>query len=85
MTAATLVSAKSLRAECERIARAGYSCDRQEFIAGLIALAVPVRDRSGAVRAAVAVHAPAARMPLRRAMTQLGPLREAAREMELLL
>ncbi len=85
MTPATLTSAKALRAECERIARAGYSCDREEFIAGLIAVAVPVRDRAGAVRAAVAVHAPIARMALRRALAQLGALREAAKRMELLL
>ncbi len=85
MTPATLVSAKALRAECERIARAGHSCDREEFIAGLIAVAVPVRDRSGAVRAAVAVHAPAARMTLRRALSQLEPLRDAAKKMERLL
>src|SRR5947209_7088536 len=44
MTPATLTSAKALRAECERIAAAGHSCDREEFIAGLIAVAVPVRD-----------------------------------------
>lgn len=85
MMLATLVGAKALRAECERIARAGYSCDREDFIAGLIAVAVPVRDEAGAVRAAVAVHAPAARMTLRRALAQLEPLREAAKKMERLL
>jgi DNA-binding IclR family transcriptional regulator len=85
MTAATLVTTKSLLGECERIARAGYSCDREEFIAGLIAVAVPVRDRDGAVRAAIAVHAPVARMSLRRALSQLEPLRDAAKKMERLL
>ena len=85
MTPSTLVQAKALRAECDRIARAGYSCDREEFIAGLIAVAVPVRDRTGAVRAAVAVHAPAARMSLRRALAQLAALREAAQKMERLV
>ncbi len=85
MTSTTIVAAKALRAECERIAKAGYSCDREEFIAGLIAVAVPVRDRAGSVRAAVAVHAPAARMTLRRALTQLVPLRDAAKKMERLL
>lgn len=85
MTPATIVGARALGAECERIARAGYSCDREEFIAGLIAVAVPVRDPAGSVRAAIAVHAPVARMNLRRALTQLGPLREAAKKMEKLL
>lgn len=85
MTPATIVAGKTLAAECDRIARAGYSCDREEFIAGLIAVAVPVRDATGAVRAAVAVHAPVARMTLRKALMQLGPLREAAKKMEKLL
>jgi IclR family acetate operon transcriptional repressor len=85
MTPATLVSGKALRAECERISKAGYSCDREEFIAGLIAVAVPVRDGAGSVRAAVAVHAPVARMTLRRALTLLAPLRDAAKKMERLL
>ena len=85
MTPATLVHAKALRTECERIAKAGYSCDREEFIAGLIAVAVPVRDSSGTVRAALAVHAPTARLTLRRAIAQLQPLREAAKRMERLL
>ena len=65
--------------------RAGHSCDREEFIAGLIAVAVPVRDRQGAVRAAIAVHAPTARMTLRRALAQIEPLREAAKKMERLI
>ncbi|MEO8924515.1 MAG: IclR family transcriptional regulator [Caldimonas sp.] len=85
MTPTTIISAKALRAGCERIVKAGYSCDREEFIAGLIAVAVPVRDRAGAVRAAVAVHAPTARMTLRRALTLLEPLRDAAKRMERLL
>jgi IclR family acetate operon transcriptional repressor len=85
MTPATIVSGKALAAECERIAKAGHSCDREEFIAGLIAVAVPVRDAAGSVRAAIAVHAPVARMTLRRALTQLAPLREAAKKMEKLL
>jgi len=85
MTPATIVAAKTLGAECERIAKVGYSCDREEFIAGLIAVAVPVRDAAGSVRAAIAVHAPVARMTLRQALTQLGPLREAAKKMEKLL
>jgi len=85
MTAKTLVTLKALRAECERIARAGYSCDREEFITGLVAVAVPVRDAAGTVRAAVAVHAPVARMSLREAIAQVGAIRAAAARMQRLL
>ena len=84
-TPRTITSAKALRAECERIAAAGYSCDREEFITGLIAVAVPVRDREGTVRAAIAMHAPVARMTLKAAEARLTALRAAAKRMSALL
>jgi len=85
MTRQTLATAKALRAECEAIARSGHSCDREEFIAGLIAVAVPVRDTAGQVRAAIALHAPVARMSLAEAQRQLPALHAAAARMGQLL
>ena len=85
MTRNTIVSAKSLRAECDRIAEQGYSCDREEFITGLIAVAVPVHGDDGAARAAIAVHAPVARMTLDGAVEQLPALEAAAKRMRALL
>ena len=85
MTPSTLVSAKALRSECQAIAGAGHACDREEFVAGLIAVAVPVRDAAGAVRAAIALHAPTARMSLRAAIAKLPLLRNAAAKMSALL
>ncbi|MBL8325715.1 MAG: IclR family transcriptional regulator [Rubrivivax sp.] len=78
MTRHTLTTAKALRAECAAIAAGDHSCDREEFIAGLIAVAVPVRNAAGDVRAAVALHAPSARMSLAQAERQLPALKEAA-------
>jgi len=85
MTRNTIVTAKGLRAECDRIAEQGYSCDREEFIAGLIAVAVPVHGDDGAARAAIAVHAPVARMTLDGAVEQLPALQAAAKRMRALL
>lgn len=85
MTRNTIVTAKGLRAECDRIAEQGYSCDREEFIAGLIAVAVPVHGDDGAARAAIAVHAPVARMTLDAAVEQLPALHAAAKRMRALL
>ena len=85
MTRNTIVTAKGLRAECDRIEEQGYSCDREEFIAGLIAVAVPVRGEDGAARAAIAVHAPVARMTLDGAVEQLPALHAAAKRMRALL
>jgi DNA-binding IclR family transcriptional regulator len=85
MTRHTLITAKALRAECESIAAQGHSCDREEFIAGLIAVAVPVHDARGIVRAAIALHAPTARMALAQAQRMLPALRAAAARMSALL
>lgn len=84
MTRNTLVTKKALRAECAAIAAAGHSCDREEFIAGLIAVAVPVVG-IGNGRAAIAVHAPTARMSLSQALAKLPALKAAAAQMRELL
>jgi IclR family acetate operon transcriptional repressor len=85
MTASTLTTPDALRAECEAIAKGGYSRDREEFIAGLVAVAVPVRDAAGAVRAALAVHAPTARMSMDDALKRIDALKAAALRMSALL
>ena len=85
MTKRTLTSARALKVECERIAKQGWSSDNEEFIAGLIAVAVPVRDAQGTVRAAIAVHAPTARYSLAQARAALPRLKDAAGKMAALL
>ena len=85
MTRHTLTSAKALKTECAAIAVQGHSSDREEFIAGLIAVAVPVRDTRGRARAAIALHAPTARLSLTDAQRQLPALRAAAAQMSALL
>ena len=85
MTDNTLTSARALQKECNAIAAAGHSLDREEFITGLVAIAVPVRDRQGDVRAAMAVHAPCARMSLEQARGHLPSLHAAAKRMGRLL
>ncbi len=85
MTAHTITSVDALRDECDAIAARGYSCDREEFIAGLIAVAVPVVDAAGVTRATIAVHAPVARMSLDEAIARTGALKHAAGRMSPLL
>jgi DNA-binding IclR family transcriptional regulator len=81
LTRNSLTEVGALRAECDAIAARGYATDREEFMAGLIAVAVPVRDAGGEVRAAIAVHAPAARMSLDDAVSRLPALQAAAARM----
>ncbi|WP_338090183.1 IclR family transcriptional regulator C-terminal domain-containing protein [Sinorhizobium meliloti] len=63
-TPATIMSADALETEFAEILCDGYSTDREEFMMGLIAIAVPVFDRNGRVVASLACHAPKARMTL---------------------
>jgi IclR family transcriptional regulator, acetate operon repressor len=86
-TPATLTKPAALQAELARIEREGYALDREEFLPGLVCVAVPVPPAATATggaangqRAALclAVQAPAMRMPVERAAQVLPALRRAA-------
>ena len=85
MTERTLTSVSALEAECREVAERDYALDCEEFIPGLVAVAVPVRDAQGEVRAAIAVHAPVARMSAQQALERLPALKAAAVRMGRLL
>src|SRR5689334_14306062 len=71
LTPRTITGRKALESELARIAKRGYSTDDEEFIIGLIAVAVPVIGPSRRVVGAVACHAPEARLSLARAIDHL--------------
>jgi DNA-binding IclR family transcriptional regulator len=79
-TESTITDAKRLTAELARIRANRYATDNEEFHAGLVCVAVPVPGNNRAC-AALAVHAPASRMPLERALGYLPVLRRAASAM----
>jgi DNA-binding IclR family transcriptional regulator len=85
LTHATLTTPQALREECDAILEAGFARDNEEFVAGLIAIAVPVRDAEGAVRATVSVHAPTARMTMEQAESKIDLLHRAAAAMSKLI
>jgi IclR family transcriptional regulator, KDG regulon repressor len=58
VTTHTLVDAGDLEAEAARTAERGHAVEDGEFLPGLRGVAVPVRDTSGAVPAALAVAGP---------------------------
>lgn len=76
-TETTITESKRLAAELARIRAQRYATDNEEFHAGLVCVAVPVLGKKRAC-AALAVHAPASRMPLERALSYLPVLRRAA-------
>ncbi|TFZ08034.1 IclR family transcriptional regulator [Ramlibacter humi] len=79
-TPQTITTRQALDEELERIRGCGHAVDAEEYVQGLVCVAVPVlAPGQNAVRCAVAVQAPAARMPLARALQHLGRLSDAAR------
>lgn len=74
----TITDRRALDAELAAIRRGDLSTDNEEYLAGLVCVAVPVAAPDGRNVACVAVHAPVARMPLERALTHVPALREAA-------
>jgi len=76
-TERTIVDRPRLEAELARVRRARLAVDDEEYLAGLVCVAVPV-SVDGRVVACVAVQAPVARMPLDTALGHVPALRDAA-------
>jgi DNA-binding IclR family transcriptional regulator len=78
-TATTITDARRLRGELARIRRQGYSTDNQEFMSGVVCIAVPVSGpRNGGVCAGLAISAAEARLTLAGVRRFLPDLRKAA-------
>ena len=77
-TATTITEPRRLKAELDRIRRQGYSIDDQEFMSGVVCIAVPVKDPRGGVCAGLAISAAEARLTLAGIKRFLPDLRTAA-------
>ncbi|HKZ13977.1 MAG TPA: IclR family transcriptional regulator [Solirubrobacterales bacterium] len=62
----SITSRENLLAELALIRERGYAVGREESTIGIVAVAVPLRTRRGSVPAALAVSAPAQRLPVER-------------------
>ncbi len=80
-TPATLTGIAALERELAAVAGQGYGLDREEFLPGLVCVAVPVPPPAAQDRASlcVALQAPAVRLPIDRALKWLPALQRAAR------
>ena len=85
LTDQTITEMDQLRKSLEEIQQLGYSEDCQEFITGLIAIAVPVHDAQGELRAAMAIHGPTSRISMDDLHCMLPDLKKAANRMSDLL
>ena len=77
-TARTLTKLDALEREFKRVARDGYALDNEEFLPGLLCVAVLVPANEGRSNLCVAVQAPLVRVNKERALGMLPALRRAA-------
>ncbi|MCV6903384.1 MAG: IclR family transcriptional regulator, partial [Achromobacter xylosoxidans] len=84
-TPRTLTDPARLEDELERLATRGIGIDNEEFVRGMSAVAVPVRDAQDRVVAAVACHAPTARLLLDDLLRAVPVLQGAAQSMSAVL
>jgi DNA-binding IclR family transcriptional regulator len=77
-TERTITDVDALAKALRKVRSEGVGTDVGEYLEGSVCLAVPVADRHGRVHAAVALHGPAPRVTLKRALACLPSLRAAA-------
>lgn len=80
-TERTITDGARLAAELRQVRKEQVSFDREEYLAGVICMAVPVIGKNGELLAALAIQAPEARMNVQIARRHLPALRRAATEL----
>lgn len=83
--ARTPADRQKLEVELVRIEKRGYGIDNEEFVRGMVAVSVPVLGKNGKPVAAIACHAPTARLTLDELVDNIPRLRAAAEEMRAVL
>ena len=78
LTEATHTKPEKLLEDLAAISERGYSLDEEEFLEGMVAIAVPIVDSSDRFIAALAFHGPTQRISIESAIDRLGILQAAA-------
>ncbi len=78
LTRATKTDVDVLIEDLDAINERGYSLDEEEFLDGMVAIAVPVTDADGRYVASLAFHGPTQRLKITDAIAKKGVLQEAA-------
>ena len=84
-SAETITSMDQLESELERIRERGYAIDNQEFLAGTVAIGVPVYDFKKRLSLVLTVQAPVFRLPIESVERCLPALMRAAKRLETLM
>jgi len=81
----THVDSKALLDELDLIAERGYALDNEEYIQGMVALAVPIKDESNRLYATLSFHAPCMRISYAALTDFLPQVRKASSDLSVLL
>jgi|TARA_B110000908_G_C10228405_1_gene439236 DNA-binding IclR family transcriptional regulator len=77
----TLIDPKAFKAEIEVIRERGYATDNEEFMEGMVAVAVPLLDAQSRLMSTLSIHAPTQRVTLDDLKQHLPRLQSAAVEL----
>ncbi|WNK01501.1 IclR family transcriptional regulator [Thalassospiraceae bacterium LMO-JJ14] len=77
----SITDADELLKATDQIAKTKIGTDNEEFIPGMVAVAVPVTDKKGKLLATLATHGPVVRMTFDQAMGHVPRLQRAAAEL----
>ena len=77
----TLTNIDKLKTELKRLRKDNIGVDNEEFMQGMVAVAVPMENSTGQFFGALAMHAPTARVSMEQAMQHIPRLKEAAAEL----
>ncbi|MEO0624056.1 MAG: IclR family transcriptional regulator [Pseudomonadota bacterium] len=84
-TERSIIDVAALREEVARTRDRQFAEDAEEFIDGMVAIAVPILDDQERLVSTVSFHAPTMRMSLDQARSHVAQLREASAELSRLL
>jgi len=85
-TSQSLTNPDKIIAEIEKIRQNDFSTDDEEFMDGMVAIAVPIRDDLGRLMSTLSIHAPTQRTSLETMRGHLDRLRQASTDLaEMLL
>ena len=80
-TPMTLTDPQALQQELELTRQQGFSTDAEEFMEGMVAIAVPVHDDLGRLMSTLSLHAPTQRITLTGLQNHLDRLKAAAADL----
>jgi len=81
----TLLSREDLLQDLEAIRQRGYATDNEEFMAGMVAMAVPIRDNEARLLTTLSIHAPTQRHSVASLEQNLPMLTQAADQLAALV